>query len=183
MIVLQLIKRTDIRILANMDIHYSKPKGFVGRNICYAILFNGNYYGSIVGGSATRFLPGRDEFFNWSNGKRLNYTINNIFYHIERINGKYPMRWFSVKVLFEYMKRIQDEWFKRYGDIPEGHETLVELPRLGQLYKKAGWTRVGQTKGYTCKRVGGTGTDGWTGKRVWDTKNLRPKLVFVNTII
>jgi hypothetical protein len=41
------------------------------------------------------------------------------------------------------------------------------------------WTCVGMTKGYTCKRIGGQGTDSWTGQRIWDTKNLRPKLVFV----
>lgn len=42
-----------------------------------------------------------------------------------------------------------------------------------------GWDLVGQTKGYTCKRGAGKGTDDWSGKRVWDTENLRPKLVFV----
>lgn len=56
---LEVIKRTDPRILANMSIHYSQPKGFVGRNICYAVLYNSIYYGSIVGGSATKHLPGR----------------------------------------------------------------------------------------------------------------------------
>ncbi len=30
------IKRSDPRILADMATHYSQPKGFVGRNICYA---------------------------------------------------------------------------------------------------------------------------------------------------
>jgi hypothetical protein len=47
------------------------------------------------------------------------------------------------------------------------------------IQKKDGWRLVGQTKGYTCKRIAGNSTDSWTGKRVWDTKNLRPKLVFV----
>jgi len=42
-----------------------------------------------------------------------------------------------------------------------------------------GWEMVGQTKGFTCKRVAGIGTDSWGGKRVWDTENLRPKLVFI----
>ena len=46
MLNLQMIKRTDPRILENMSIHYSQPKGFVGRNICYAVLYDGIYYGS-----------------------------------------------------------------------------------------------------------------------------------------
>ena len=60
---LEPIKRTDPRILANMAVHYSQPRGFVGRNICYAVVNDGLYYGSIVGGSATLHLPGRDDFF------------------------------------------------------------------------------------------------------------------------
>ena len=46
-----------------MAVHYSEPGGFVGRNICYAIMHEGVYYGAIVGGSATLHLVGRDEFF------------------------------------------------------------------------------------------------------------------------
>jgi len=60
MLLLQIVKRTDARILENMKNHYSQPKGFVGRNICYAILWNNKYYGSIVGGSATLHLPNRE---------------------------------------------------------------------------------------------------------------------------
>ena len=37
MLKLEPIKRTNPRILADMAVHYSKPGGFVGRNICYAI--------------------------------------------------------------------------------------------------------------------------------------------------
>jgi len=179
MIDLVRIKRTDPRILADMAIHYSAPKGFVGRNICYAVIHNETYYGAIVGGSATRFLPGRDDFFGWEGEKRLNNVVNNIFYHIEKKGGEYPCRWFTAKVLQEYKKVIERDWFDRYGDVVEGHETLIELPRTGHCYRKAGWIEVGQTKGYTCKRTAGKGTDSWTGKRVWDTKNLRPKKVMV----
>lgn len=35
---------------------------------------------------------------------------------------------------------------------------------------------------YTSDGTGGVGTDSWTGKRVWDTENLRPKLVFVRKV-
>jgi hypothetical protein len=67
----------------------------------------------------------------------------------------------------------------KYGDVPIGFESLVELPRSGEVYKRDGWTEVGVTKGQTCKRIAGKGTDSWTGRRVWDTKNLRPKRIFV----
>lgn len=56
MIVLEKIKRTNPRILANMKVHYSQPKGFVGRNICYGVFYEGIHYGSIVGG-VCHFAP------------------------------------------------------------------------------------------------------------------------------
>lgn len=164
-----------------MSVHYSNPKGFVGRNICYSVEYNGVYYGSIVGGSATLHLPGRNDFFKIDKSK-LNNIINNIFFHVEKQDGKYPIRWFTAKVLKAWRLKIVDDWLTKYGDKVIGFETLIELPRTGECYKKDGWTKIGQTVGYTCKREGGKGTDSWSGKRVWNTKDLRPKLVFVRNI-
>ena len=181
MLELQQIKRTDPRILANMSIHYSQPKGFVGRNICYAVLFDNVYYGSIVGGSATLHLPNRNEFFQIDKTK-LNNIVNNIFFHIEKADGKYPLRWFSVEVIKEFRNKIINDWKLKYNDEVIGFETLVELPRTGECYKRDNWQLIGQTIGYACKRTAGKGTDNWSGKRVWDTENLRPKLVFARKI-
>lgn len=160
-------------MLERMAIHYSKPKGFVGRSICYAITVDGICYGTIAGGSATRHLPNREIIVGLNNG------VNNIFFHIEKVNGSYPMRNFAQKVLCEYRSTIERDWLEKYGDAVSWHETLVELPRSGSCYLRDGWDVVGQTKGFTCKRVAGVSTDGWSGRRVWDYKNLRPKLVLV----
>lgn len=160
-----------------MSNHYSKPKGFVGRNICYAVIYDNIYYGHIVGGSATRFLPGRNEFLN-INLKKLNNVVNNIFYNVSKVNDRYPKRNFTSYVLTEFCKKIKSDWELKYGDEVVGFESLVEMPRTGDLYLKAGWTWVGETKGFTCKRIEGKGTDNWSGKRVWNTENLRPKNVF-----
>ena len=163
-----------------MAVHYSAPKGFVGRNICYAVMYGDIYYGSIVGGSATLHLPGRNEFF--THIYTLDNIVNNIFFHIEKVEGRYPMRWFTVEVLKAFRAQIASDWKAKYGDDVIGFESLVELPRTGECYKRDGWTLVGQTKGFTCKRTAGKGTDNWSGKRIWDTKNLRPKLVFCRGI-
>jgi len=177
MVELKLIvtKRTDPRLLQLMDKHYSHPKGFVGRNICYAILFDGTYYGHIVGGSATRFLQGRNEFLGISI-QNLNSIVNNIFYSISTLDS-YPMRNFTSYVISQFTDLIYTDWKVKYGDIVIGFETLVEKPRTGECYKRAGWIKVGDTIGYTCKRIEGQGTDSWSGKRVWNTnkKSLRPK--------
>ena len=178
---IQLIKtkRTDERLLERMEQHYSHPKGFVGRNICYAIEWDNVYYGHIVAGSATRFLPGRNKFLNITI-KDLNSVINNIFYSVRKVNGKYPIRNFTSAVVKKWIEISRQDWKNKYGDKVIGFETLIEKPRSGELYRRAGWTLVGETKGYTCKRIGGKGSDKWTGKRVWNTdvNKLRPKLVF-----
>ncbi len=185
MICLEPIKRADPRILADMAIHYSQPKGFVGRNICYAITNDGVYYGAIVGGSSTLHLVGRDAFFGLTKDTKkqsLKQIVNNIFYHIERKNGKYPIRNVVSAVLRMFREKVAFDWQAKYGDAVIGFESLIELPRTGEAYKRDGWLEVGITNGQTCKRVAGKGTDSWTGKRVWDTENLRPKRVFVRRV-
>lgn len=183
MIRFETTKRTDQRLLARMERHYSQPKGFVGRNICLAVLFNETYYGHIVFGSATRFLPGRNEALGITLAT-LNLVASNIFYNVSKVDGRYPCRNFTSKVVEAACDELPALWKAKYGDELVGFETLVELPRTGELYLKAGWEVVGQTVGYTCKRVAGEGTDNWSGKRVWNTdKNaLRPKNVLVKRL-
>jgi len=178
MLELRQTKRTDKDLLLRMKNHYSKPKGFVGRNICYAIFYDSIYYGHIVAGSATRFLPNRNKFLGITL-KELNNVINNIFFNVSPVNGSYPKRNFTSSVVKLFVEQAQNDWLAKYSDICIGFETLVEKPRTGELYLRAGWTLIGETKGYTCKRVSGKGTDSWTGKRVWNTSpdKLRPKLV------
>lgn len=175
-LVLELTKRTHPELLTRMGVHYSHPKGFVGRSLCYAIFWDREYLGHIVGGSATRHLPGRNEFLSISINE-LNRVINNIFYNISPPETGYPCRNFTSFVVKRWQKQVERDWVLKYGDEVVGFETLVEKPRKGTLYKRAGWKVVGETKGYTCKRVGGKGTDGWGGKRVWNTEKLRPKWV------
>lgn len=176
---LVIVNRKSPYLLSEMARHYSQPKGFVGRTIAYAVFHDGILYGHILGGSATLHLPNRDAFYGRPMAKHLNQIVNNIFYHVEPVQGRYPLRNFTTAVLKEFERQIVIDWKGKYGDEVYGLETLIELPRTGELYRRAGWILVGQTKGYTCKRTAGQGTDSWTGKRVWDTENLRPKLVFM----
>lgn len=161
-----------------MSIHYTKPKGFVGRSICYLVFCQGQCYGAIVGGSATLHLPNRNEFFD---DAPLNNIVNNVFFHLDKGNG-YPIRNFAQKVLKKFEERIKEDWQIKYGDELVGIETLVEPPRTGEVYKRCKFTLIGKTKGYTCKREAGNGSDDWGGKRVWNTTDLKPKLVFAKLV-
>ena len=172
------IPKTDFHLRRMMADHYSAPLGFVGRSICYLVMFGDSLYGGIVGGSATLHLPGRNEYFGIDK-TNLRGVVNNLFYHVNPLVNGYPTRNFTTKVLTAWRERIAVDWERKYGDPVMGFESLVELPRTGECYRRDGWERIGQTVGYTCKRTKGKGTDSWSGRRIWDTKNLRPKLVFV----
>jgi len=174
---LQAIKKSDPLLRTLMEDHYSQPKGFVGRQLFYEISFAEKIYGCIAFGSATRHLPNRPANDN------LNAGLNNIFYHIVKPDGGYPIRNFTTYCLLNAEKRACEDYERKYGDRVQWLETLVELPRTGDLYRKAGYQEIGLTKGYTCKRIGGESTDSWGGKRIWDTKNLRPKRVFYKPIV
>lgn len=176
-VVLIEVPKTDYHLRGLMNIHYSQPKGFIGRSLCYLVTSEDVLYGGIVGGSATLHLPGRNEFLG-VNKSSLGSVINNIFYHVEKQGGKYPFRNFTEEVLKTWRERVSTDWKRKYHDSVVGFESLVQLPRTGELYLRDGWTLTGTTVGNTCKRVAGRGSDSWSGKRVWDTKNLKPKLVF-----
>lgn len=106
---LEEIKRTDVELLKHMSVHYSQPKGFVGRNICYAVVFGERRFGSTVVGSAVQHLAKRDEFFQQMN---INNICNNLFYHVEKIEGKYPCRNFTTKVITVWRQRVISDWLK-----------------------------------------------------------------------
>lgn len=177
------VKNSHSLLRENMQYHYSAPKGFVGRNLCYLVYVEDVCYGSIVAGSAIMHLKGRDEFFalNSNKSQAIQRIINNTFYHIEPVNGRYPIRWqFTAKVLARFREVAAQDWLLKYNVPVIGFESLIELPRTGKIYEQDGWEEVGVTEGFTCKRIAGKGTDSWTGKRVWNTDPAarRPKRVF-----
>lgn len=171
------ITKADKGFRASWLEHYSHPKGFVGRQLFYRIDYDDITYGYIGFGSATRHLAGRPHWYVDTIG--LNHGLNNTFYHVYRVNGKYPCRNFTVQVLLRAENAAREDYERKYFDRVRWLETLVELPREGRLYRMAGYEEVGLTKGFTCKRIAGQGSDGWSGKRVWDLQNLRPKRVFI----
>lgn len=175
MIHLERTKKSDEYVQYLMSMHYSHPKGFVGRSLIYRIYNGIQLVGVIVGGSATLHLPGRNEFFG--SDFNLNHIINNTFFHIE---NNYDDKNIGTKILSMWRKQVIIDWREKYEDDVIGFETLVELPRSGSLYKADNWTQVGITKGYTCRRVSGQEKGVFGGKRIWNTNidELRPKLVF-----
>ena len=56
---------------------------------------------------------------------------------------------------------------------------LSVIKRTDERILKDMSVHYSQPKGFTCKRQSGKSTDGWSGVRVWDRVNLRPKNVFM----
>lgn len=175
-----LVPKSDRLLQTMMQRHYSQPKGFVGRQLIYRISVIQHIYGFIVGGSATLFLPGRHAFFA-GNIPPLSHIVNNTFFHVEKQeNRRYPLRNFTTQIIQAWRSRVISDWPYYYGDSVIAFESLVELPRTGELYRKDHWTEVGITKGFTCKREAGISTDAWSGRRVWGVGS--PKRVFMRKI-
>lgn len=157
--------------------HYSQPKGFVGRQLAYRVYHGSHHlFGCICFGSAIKNLAGRRVIGSIQHG------LNNTFFHCVNDGLGYPERNFTTRVLLAAERIAMRDYEFEYGDPVAWLETLVELPRTGDLYRKAGYREVGRTVGFTCKRIAGESSDTWTGKRVWDTTNLRPKIVFQKVI-
>lgn len=161
MLVLEPATKACMFVRALMRVHYSQPRGFVGRQLVYRIRFNDELYGAIVFGSAVKHLPGRRVIGSLNNG------LNNTFFHIFKVRDRYPLRNFVPFVLLAAEAEATQHYARKYGDSVFWLESLVELPRTGDLYKRAGYQEVGLTKGYCCKRIAGASTDTWTGRRVW----------------
>lgn len=197
-LLLERIDKGDFNLRMASSAHYSKPGGFVGRFVAYAIHYDGAYLGVIVGGSATIHLQGRDRFFSLKTGE-LNRIVNNSLFHIERPwaeppfsylfaeegltisprRAPYPARNITTIVLEAWRRQITEDWKEAYGDEVIGFETLVQPPRTGEVYLRDGWQKVAATKGWTCRRVGGQSkTESFGGRRVWAFDPSKSKLVF-----
>jgi hypothetical protein len=173
------VSSSDAGLREAMRSHYSKPRGFVGRRIIYEVRVDGTLYGYTSSNSATMNLPGRSRVF-FAAQRYLNRIVNNGFFHVYRVDDQYPFRNFVDAVVEHWEKVSPLGWKDRYGDDVVGFETLVQIPRTGECYRRAGWRKVGLTKGHTCRRVAGKSTDSWSGRRVW-SRGPR-KWVFVKRI-
>lgn len=173
MIKLVRTNKSDPLVKEAMRVHYTHPKGFVGRQILYKIYDDDVYRGVIGGGSATLHLPTKSLL----DGIPLTNIVNNMFFHLSSSRKN-----LGTQCLKQYRKQIALDWLDSYGDKVEAFETLVEPPRTGAMYLADNWVYTGMTKGYSCRRVSGVSTDGYSGRRIWNTTELHPKLVFVKLV-
>lgn len=145
MIELERVKQNNIFARYYISNHYTKPRGFIGRNITYLIIVDDDVCGVIVGGSTSLHLPNRFSFFGECN---IQDIINNRLFRLEK---NVPN--LGTQVLKLWRNKVVLDWYSKYNSKCIGFETLVKPPLTGSVYKADNWFFGGMTKGYTAKAI------------------------------
>jgi len=128
--------------------HYLGLSTLVGEHVRHIVFINDQVVACLAWASAAWKVRARDEFIGWDeNVKRKNlYLIanNTRFLVLPWIRVKH----LASKVLSQSLKRLTDDWQKKYGHPVYLAETFVDNARFkGTCYKAANWRYMGQTSG------------------------------------
>ena len=132
--------------------HYLGLSTLVGEHVRHIVFINDQVVACLAWASAAWKVRARDEFIGWDeNVKRKNlYLIanNTRFLVLPWIRVKH----LASKVLSQSLKRLTDDWQKKYEHPVYLAETFVDNARFkGTCYKAANWRYVGQTRGSAKK--------------------------------
>jgi len=128
--------------------HYLGFKLLAGAQLRYMVSVQNQHLALLgFGASAWKVAP-RDQFIGWTDEQRqrkLHLVVNNarflILPWVQRKN-------LASKILSLVIKRLPEDWQKRYGYRPVLLESFVECGRFrGTSYKAANWIHVGVTQG------------------------------------
>ncbi len=129
--------------------HYLGFKTTVGEYMKYLVLDRSERpLGCVLFGAAAWKAKARDEHIGWSvpeREKNLNYLTNNTRFLV--------LPWVKVPhlascILGHALRRLNNDWGKRYGHPVQLVETFVDRDRfLGTCYRAANWRKVGETAG------------------------------------
>ena len=129
--------------------HYLGFRQLVGESIKYVAELNGQWVALLGWGTAAFKCGSRDEWIGWSREqqwRRLIFITNNSRFLI--LPGvRIPN--LASKILAMNLKRLSADWVAVFGHPIVIAETFVEHTRFaGTCYRAAGWTRLGQTRGF-----------------------------------
>ena len=139
--------------------HYLGFKRFAGRGVRYVFEWRGQWVGLAGWQSGAFKCRPRDRWIGWKQKLqfiRLHLIANNARFLIPGAPGCFPN--LASLALAEMVQRLSADWSAANGHSLLLAETLVDPSRFsGHMYKAAGWTRLGRTKGYA--RANGRYTD------------------------
>lgn len=156
--------------------HYPGSKGICGRSQNYIILYKNKLTGIIGFNSPPQMVSDVDKYFNINKENRkakLSRILNNNVYRLVVSEPNLASR-----VLSLIIPRLKKDYEESYGERLIGLMTFVEPPRDGKCYQASGWTYVGETKGFSCKRGGREGK--WK-KKQWSKSGVK-KHIYVKPL-
>ena len=163
MIQFESISTWDSEFVKAIRRHYTGSRGApVGKKLAWEIIENGELRGWIGIGEPSFKLAARRRI-GIADARPLPNTVNNFIFRLER-QGQAK----ASEILKAWHPIASNEWEKRYGWPIIHWETMVDASKTqsalsGACYRRAGYRRLGQTTGRSCKRPAG-----YThGSRVW----------------
>jgi hypothetical protein len=128
--------------------HYLGYTPMAGSQLRYFVFAGDRLLALLSFGASAWKLAARESFIAWDENmrqKNLQLVVNNArFLILPWILSK----GLASKILAAVSRRLQGDWYKRYGYRPVLLETFVETPRhRGTCYKAANWILVGKTAG------------------------------------
>ena len=137
--------------------HYLGFKRFAGRGLRYFFEWRGQWVGLAGWQSGAFKCRPRDRWIGWK--RELQFTRMHLIANNTRflILGA-PGCFLASLALAAMVQRLSADWFATYGHSLLLAETFVDPSKFcGHMYKEAGWTQLGRTKGYA--RANGRYTD------------------------
>ena len=139
--------------------HYLGFKRFPGRGLPHVFEWRGQWVGLAGWQSGAFKCRPRDQWIGWKRElqfTRMHLIANNTRFLILGAPGCFPN--LASLALAAMVQRLSADWSAAYGHSLLLAETFVDPSKFcGHMYKEAGWTRLGQTKGYA--RANGRYTD------------------------
>lgn len=128
--------------------HYLGYQPLPGAQLRYLVTLNDQVIALLGFGAAAWQTAPRDNYIEWSHEQRkrnLPLIVNNArFLILPWIHSKN----LASKILAMAVKRLPEDWQRRYGIRPVLMESFVDANRFkGTCYKAANWIYVGKTKG------------------------------------
>ena len=139
--------------------HYLGFKRFAGHGVRYVFDWRGQWVGLAGWQSGAFKCRPRDQWIGWKRElqfTRMHLIANNTRFLILGAPGCFPN--LASLALAAMVQRLSADWSAAYGHSLLLAETFVDPSKFcGYMYKAAGWTQLGRTKGYA--RANGRYTD------------------------
>lgn len=135
--------------------HYLGFENTVGEAVRYVATIGSQWVALLAWAAAALKSRHRDAWIGWNQAlkwRRLHLLANNVRFLI--LPGV-QMKNLASKVLALNLRRLSEDWQKRYGHPILLAETFIDASRFaGTCYRAAGWIALGETRGFAKRRQG-----------------------------